>query len=198
MSLSSPKRLWLRRHLWFFIIGAPLVGFALGPFPGLGMIYRITDSLRGHPQGPHGTQPARFTGLWVRDESVLYDFLGQAFYLMPDGRFAGMRGMTERRWHFDANRLFIDAVSRCGNCYAGNVTTELKIVFKGDDEMTVIDGSVISQRGIVGRYRRFEITDHLRLDLTLLAESTDEEESFKARCVLRAIKDSESLSKFEG
>lgn len=161
------------------------------------MIYHISDFFRGHPQGYHGTQPARFVGLWVRDESVIYDFLGQAFYLMPDGRFAGMRGMTERRWHFDADRLFIDAVSRCGNCYAGNVTTELKVELKGEHEISVTSGSENPKRGILGTYRRVEITEAIRADLARRLESTDEVESFKARCVLSAIEDFEWHSRLD-
>src|SRR5438105_5040543 len=117
--MSSDSRLRKSRrgrNKMYFIIGVPLLCIALAPFPlGLGMIYPIRDILRGHPQWPHGAQPLNFVGLWIRDESVMYDFVGQAFYLMPDGRFAGLSGMTERRWHFDKNYLFIDSVSRCGN-----------------------------------------------------------------------------------
>src|SRR5688500_5453773 len=133
MSSDSQSKTWLGRNRWYFIIGAPLLWFVLAPFSlfGCGMIYPVWDVLRGHPAGRHGAQPPSFVGFWIREEVEMYDFLGQAFYLMPDGRFAGMAGMTSRRWHFDDDRLFIDSVARCGNCYQGNVTAEHSIRFVG-------------------------------------------------------------------
>jgi hypothetical protein len=170
--------------------------FALAPFPlGLGMIYPIRDHLRGHPEGPHGTQPRNFVGLWIREESVKYDFLGQAFYLMPDGRFAGMPGMTKRRWHFDDDCLYIDSVSLCGNCYQGNVTSEHTIKFIAADHLLVTNRNMNVKRGITGQYRRVEITDAFKSELSRLEESSDEGESFKARSALRAIEQFEILSK---
>jgi len=194
--LSSKFWTWLGRSKWYFIIGVPLICFALIPFPiGCGMIYPITDRLRGHPEGPHGSHPQRFAGLWIRDESVEFDFLGQAFYLMPDGRFAGMPGMTQRRWHFDDGCLFIDSVSRCGNCYQGNVTTEHMVTFNGATKMLVSNKDKNATRGIAGTYRRVEIDAALKANMNLLKESPDEVQSFRARMVLKAIDQFESLSK---
>lgn len=196
MSSRPPSRKsWLARNKMYFIVGVPLVCFALAPFPiGCGMIYPISDNLRGHPQKPHGAQPQHFVGLWIREESVMYDFLGQAFYLMPDGRFAGMQGMTVRRWHFDDECLFIDSVSRCVNCYQGNVTTEHTTKFNGADQLYITNRNENTTRGLAGNYLRVEITNELKSDLSLQAESKDEGESFKARCVLRAIEQFETLS----
>jgi hypothetical protein len=190
------RKSWLGRYKIVFIVGVPLLGFALAPFPlGLAMIYPIRDSLRGHPEGPHGVQPAKFVGLWICDESVMYDFVGQAFYLMPDGRFAGMPGMTVRRWHYDNDCLFIDSVSRCGNCYRGNVTTEHTIKSLGADQLVVTNRNEGAKRGIAGRYRKVEITGALKSELSLLKESTDEGVSFKARTLERVIGQFENLSK---
>jgi hypothetical protein len=124
----------------------------------------------------------------------MYDFLGQAFYLMPDGRIAGMGGMTARRWHFDNDRLFIDAVSRCGNCYRGNVTTEHTIRFVDADRLFVTNRDKDATRGVAGTYRRAQINAALTSEMSRLAESADERESFKARVVLRAIEQYEALS----
>ncbi len=110
------RKSWLSKNKWYFIVGLPLFSFVLGPFPfGIGLYFPIRDNLRGHPQGRHGTQPSDFFGLWVRDKSIEFDFIGQAFYLMPDSRFAQTTGMTERHWHFDNNCLFVDSFSRCGH-----------------------------------------------------------------------------------
>lgn len=180
------------------IVGIPLLCFALAPFPvGCGMIYPIRDTLRGHPEWPHGAHPQNLVGLWIREESVKYDFLGQAFYLMPDGRFAGMPGLTVRRWHFDDNCLFIDAVSRCGNCYRGNVTTEHTIQLIGADQLLITKRNKNAKRGIAGNYHRVPITGALKSELAGLEESQDEGVSFKARSALRAIEQFENLSKFE-
>ncbi len=198
MSSDSHLKRCLSRYKVFFIVGVPLLFFALTPFPlGCGMIYPIRDTLRGHPQGSHGTQPQKLVGLWIRDESMTFDFLGQAFYLMPDGRFAGMPGLTERRWHFDDNTLFIDSVSRCGNCYQGNITTEHTIRFVGADQLFVTSRNKKAQRGVAGKYQRVETTDALKSNMARLQESKDEGESFKSLSVLRAIKQFENLSKLK-
>lgn len=198
MAWGSQLTIWLGRNKWCFIVGVPLLCFALAPFPlGCGMIYPISDTLRGHPQGPHGAQPQNFVGLWIRDEAVMYDFLGQAFYLMPDGRFAGMGGMTERRWHFDDNCFFIDSVSRCGNCYQGNVTDEHTIRFIGADQLFVTNRDEDANRGIAGKYRRVEINGALKSEMSRLKDSVNEGESFKAHTVLRALEQFELLSKLK-
>jgi hypothetical protein len=176
----------------------PLLCFVLLPFPiGCGLIYPIRDVLRGHPAGTHGSQPQKFVGLWIRDETVEFDFLGQAFYLMPDGRLAGLTGMTERRWHFDNNCLFVDSVSRCGNCYSGNVTTEHTISFSGEGKMFVTNKNKAAKRGIAGNYRRAEITGDLKAEMSRLSRSANDDESFRARMVLRAVEMFEGLSKLE-
>jgi len=195
--VPSTSRLgnWICRKKWHFIVGVPLFSYALAPFPlGCGMIYPIRDTLRGHPERPHGTQPQNLVGLWIRDEPVMYDFLGQSFYLMPDGKFAGMSGMTVRRWHFDDSRLFIDSVSRCGNCYQGNVTTDHTIRFVGADYLFVTNRDMNAKRGIRGKYRRIEVDSALKSEMSRLQDSPDEGESFKARTVLGAIEQFETLS----
>lgn len=198
MTSVSRIRNVLGKYKVYLIIGVPLVFIALAPFPlGCGMIYPIGDSLRGHPQGPHGNHPQKFVGLWIRDETVMFDFLGQAFYLMPNGRFAGMSGMTERRWHFDDNSLYIDSVSRCGNCYQGNVTSEYSVRFIGTDQLLVENNSKDVKRGIGGKYRKFEITDNLKAELSRQEHSTDENGSFKARTIQRAIEQFERLSRLK-
>lgn len=199
MSSDSQAKTWLGRNKWYFIVGVPLLWFALAPFSlfGCGMIYPIRDTLRGHRQGPHGSQPPNLVGLWIRDEYVKYDFLGQAFYLMPDGRFAGIPGMTRRRWHFDDNRLFVDSVSLCGNCYQGNVTIEHTIKLVGADQLFVTNRDKAAKKGIAGEYRRVAVTGTLKSELKRLKESKDDSKSFKAHTVLMAIEQFENLSKFE-
>lgn len=179
---------WLSRNKWTLIIGTLLLGFVLVPFPiGMGMIYPIRDVLRGHPEGAHGTQPERFVGLWIREEAVRFDFQGQAFYLMPNGLVAGLNGMSSRRWHYDNNKFFTDTVSRCGNCYAGNITSAFKIEFRGNDEMVATNLDKETTRGIGGRYRRVEITDALKVEMKSLSDSEDENLNSKGRNVLRVI-----------
>jgi hypothetical protein len=198
MSSASKHRKWTLRNWAYFIVGLLLLGFAFAPLPiGLGMMYPITDALRGHPVGPHGAQPKNLVGLWVREESVMYDFVGQAFYLMPDGRLAGMSGMTTRRWHFDEGRLFVDSVSRCGNCYRGNVTAEYTIRFSGPDQLLVNNTDKNGRRGIAGKYRRVGVTGALKSRMSRLAKATDEAESFRGRMVLKAIENFEALSQFK-
>jgi len=160
----------------------------------MGMIYPIKDSLRGHPQKPHGTQPPKFVGFWIREETVMFDFVGEAFYLMPDGTFAGRSGMTSRHWHFDNNRLFVDSISRCGNCDRGNVTTEYTVNFVDSEQLLITNRDKSAKRGIGGTYRMVKITDDLKANLARMQESKDEDKSFKARCAIAAIEQFESLS----
>jgi hypothetical protein len=126
-------------------------------------------------------------GLWVRDETVIYDYKGQAFYLMPDGKIAGTQGMTFRRWHFDNDNLFLDSWSGCGNCYHGVQTTERTAEFSGPDTLLITDKTGAAKKGVVGKYRRVKITEALKSELDLLRKSENEEESFKARCTVNAI-----------
>jgi hypothetical protein len=195
MPSNSRSRKWLLRHKWWLIVGAPLLWIVLAPFPtGLGMIYPIWDILRGHPAGRHGAQPQNLVGFWIRDEVEMYDFLGTAFYLMPDGRFAGMPGMTVRRWHFDDDRLFVDAVSRCGNCYRGSATTQYTIQLVGADRLLVTPVDKDADRGIGGSYLKVEINPALRSRMGRLEKSVEEDESFRARTVLMAIEQHEVMS----
>jgi hypothetical protein len=185
----------LGSKIWYFIIGVPLLSFAFAPFPGLGLGSNIRDILRGHPGWAHGSHPQKFVGLWIRDDLVRHDFRGQAFYLLADGRVAGMAGMTERRWHYDDDRLFIDSVSRCGNCYDGQHTAEHAVTFSGADKMTAINADKSATRGIMGTYNRVEITDTLKSKMNHLAKSNKYDEEWDgARVVLAAIKQFELMS----
>lgn len=186
MSAISKIGKQLSRKKWYFILGVPILVGALAPFPGLGLIYAITDRLRGHPEGQHGTQPQNLAGLWIRRETVMYDFAGQSFFLSPDGKVLGFYGMTRRHWHYDNDRLFIDAVSGCGNCYRGNVTSEHKIQLLGPDQLLVTRENG-GDRGVAGVYTRVQIDDALKSRMSRLAESQDENERFNARMVLKAI-----------
>jgi|CXWL01.1.fsa_nt_gi hypothetical protein len=196
MASNGQIKSWVGKGILCFILGGILL-FILAPMPGLGAIFPIWDNLRGHPQRTHGTHPQNFVGLWVRDEVKMFDFVGQAFYLMPDGELAGYLGMTRRHWHFDDNSFFVDSVSLCGNCYRGNVTTEHTVKFDGADQMIVGNKKKSATRGVSGLYHRVEITDELRSELNCLKKSEDENESFKAGSVLRAIEHIETLSRFK-
>lgn len=162
------------------------VGFLLLPIIEP-YFYAIRDHLRGHPKGAHGTHPQKFVGLWVREETVMYDYRGQAFYLMPDGKIAGTEGMTFLRWHFDNNIFFLDSWSGCGNGYMGVQTTERTAEFSGRDALLISDKSGGAKKGVLGKYRRVKITEALKSELDLLQKSENEEESFRARCTLSAI-----------
>ena len=113
---------------------------------------------------------------------------------MPDGYVAQNGGMTERRWHFDRDRLFIDAVSRCGNCYQGNVTSEFKTKFVGHNQLTITSTGKVSERGIGGVYRRIPITATLKNEMSLLSKSDNYAEFSKAVTVLNAIETFEKAS----
>jgi len=189
-------RSWIGRKKVFLFVASLPIGFVLAPFPiGMGLIYPIRDHLRGHPQGRHGTQLPKFVGLWVRDNTIAHDFVGQSFYLMPDGRFAGMTGLTERRWHFDDKRLFIDAVSHCGNCYQGNVTAAFTTKFLDPDRLLVTNQNKDATKGIGGLYRRVKITDGLKSKLNQLQVSGDDASSFKAWQEFKVIEMFDLISK---
>jgi hypothetical protein len=159
------------------------------------MFYLTTDYLRGHPQGRHGAQPEHLVGLWSRDVTVESDFLGQAFYLMPDGRLVGTPGLTFRRWHFDNNKLYVDSVSMCGNCFQGNVTTERLVSFESVDRINISDPNGEVRSGIVGKYSRVVISPQFKAELRKREESESEKESFKARRMLMVIEHFERLTK---
>ncbi len=175
-----------RGRRWIYLVAFLAVGFLLLPIIEP-YFYAIRDQLRGHPQGAHGTHPQKFVGLWVREETVMYDYRGQAFYLMPDGKIAGTQGMTFRRWHFDNNTFFLDSWPGCGNAFRGVETTERTAEFSGPDTLLITDKTGATERGVVGKYRRFKITEALKSELGLLRKSENEEESFKARCTVNAI-----------
>jgi len=186
---------WLGRNKLYFIVAVPLVAFALAPFPiGCAMIYRITDTLRGHSERPHGTQPRNLVGLWIRKKAVMYDSLGEAFYLMPDGRVAGRAGMTRRYWHFDEGHLFIDSVSTCGNCYRGTITKEHTIRFLGPDRLAIAGRDKGSNREMGGEYARVSVNEDLKARMRRLQNSENEEEWFKARVVLQTVEQFEAMT----
>ncbi len=194
---TQSRRRWVQRGKIFAVVGLPTLLvlaffslFGLGPF-----VYPITDALRGHPHGRHGTQPLKFIGLWVRDETVEYDSFGQAFYLTSDGRFAGSMGMTERRWHFDKGHFYVDSISHCGNCNHGNITTEASVTFTDADHMTLSSKDTVEGRGLVGHYRRVQITPDYTALVAKQMDSEDDTTSFRARSVERAIQHFEFLSK---
>ena len=91
----------------------------------------------------------------------------------------------------------VDAVSRCGNCYQGNVTSEHSIRFASVNQMFVTNRDKNAKRGIAGKYRRVEINGALKSEMNRLKESPDEGASFKARTVLRAIEQFDQLSKLK-
>jgi hypothetical protein len=201
-SNQTPRqRSWLARKKMYFIFGVPLLWFVLSPYPfgyGMGMIYPIRDELRGHPTRLHGSHPQKLVGLWVRDEYVQFDFVGQAFYLMPNGRFASSPGMTQRQWHFDDSRLFIDSVSRCGNCYQGNFTTEHTITLVGADQIVVSPvQKENAKKGVVGTYRRVQVDGVYKREMERLAKSENEEEGFRGQRALLAITQFEVFSKLK-
>jgi hypothetical protein len=194
---TARPRSWLRRNKVAIFIGAPLLFFLLAPFPiGCGFIYEVEDELSGHPRRLHGDHPQNLVGLWVRDEYIEFDFTGQAFYLLSNGRFAGNPGMTIRQWHADGDRLFIDSVSLCGNGYVGNVTSVHTVEFLGPDQMLVAHvTNANAKRGIMGTYRRVELTDAYKEEMERLSKSEDEEQNFRGYRTLLAIQQYEVWSK---
>ncbi len=151
-------------------------------------LYALRSSLSAHPERDHGTHPAQFLGLWVKEEPVEFGFRANAIGFLADGEFAGTRGTLRRSWHFDDSRMYFDHVSCCGNCYQGVVTAAFKVEFDGDDRIkltvTEYDGYA---RDIGGWYRRTEITDELVARMESQKDLDDYAISSQARSVLDAI-----------
>lgn len=184
---------WIK-NIWLYLVAVMAIGFLFSPAFGV-FYFPLRDQLRGHPQAAHGTHPENFVGLWVRDEVVLNDTYGQAFYLMSDGRVAGTSSLTFRRWHFDANALYIDSWSGCGNSYCGVETTELSAEFDGPNSLRISSGSDSTAKGVGGTYRRVIVNETLKSELDLRQMSDDEKQQFKARMTLDAVRQFEDLSK---
>lgn len=188
----KPKS-WIK-NMWLYLVAFMAIGFLFSPAFSA-FYFPIRDQLRGHPQADHGTHPEKFVGLWVRDEVNLYDSMGQAFYLMSDGRVAGTSSMRFRRWHFDANTLYIDSWSGCGNSYKGVETTELSVNFNGPSLLRISSRSGSATKGVGGTYRRVIVNEALKSDLEHRQMSGDEKQRFKARMMLDAVRQFEVLSK---
>ncbi|HXH60755.1 MAG TPA: hypothetical protein VNI20_05295, partial [Fimbriimonadaceae bacterium] len=60
---KSGKVIVTASRLFLVALVSIVLLYFLAPWPGLGMIYSITDPLRGHPDSRHGTQPSKFVGL---------------------------------------------------------------------------------------------------------------------------------------
>ncbi len=190
-----PKNRKRARWILFTVIGVPCLLFVLAPFPGMAMIYAITDPLRGHPSWEHGEHPAEFEGLWVNEEPVDFGFDHNVISFSPGGQMPNY-GMTRRKWHADRETLYIDGVSGCGNCYRGVRTQTLEVEFDGADRMRLTRREPSrDDRGIGGWYVRTPITDDLKQRMTLQAEVDDYALSSQARSILRVIEDSEGHRK---
>lgn len=184
-----------RKKIWVFVV-VGIYACLTWCAPVLSAYYvRMRDQLRGHPYAAHGTHPEKFAGLWVRDHVVLDDPKGQAFYLMSDGRMAGRSNNTRRRWHFDANTLYIDFVYRDTGDFSGVHTTEFFATFDGPNSLRIWSRSGSATKGIGGTYRRVIVNDALKPDLFSLMSSGDEKQRFKARMMLDAVSEYEYLSK---
>ncbi len=170
----------------------PLLWFLLAPFPGMALIYSITDPLRGHPESKHGTNPKSFIGLWVKEEPVEFGFTSNSLAFVEDGSFARRSGTSRRSWHYDDSRLSFDRVSGCGNCYRGVVTSDFSVEFEGNDRMKLTQVANGYERDVKGWYRRTKITEELKTRMTLQAKLEDYTLMSQATSILDAI---EQLSK---
>lgn len=169
------------------IIGVPCLWFVLAPFPGMAMVYAITDPLRGHPNWEHGEHPSEFEGLWVNEKPVEFGFDQDVVSLAAGGKMPGY-GMTRRKWHSEKGTLYIDGVSGCGNCYCGVMTQTLTVEFDGPDRMRLSRRpQANNDRGIGGWYVRTPITKELKQTMEKQAELEDYVLSSQARSVLEAI-----------
>ena len=180
------KRL-IKRAAVTSVIAVPLLWFVFAPFPGLGMIYSITDPLRGHPHSKHGTQPSGFVGLWVKENPVEFGLISNAIALLADGHIGQHTGTSRYTWHFDESLFSLDKVSGCGNCFRGVVTSEFIVEFDGKDRMKLTPASSYSQRDIEGWYRRMDMTQELHEKMTEQAKLDDYALSSQARAILIAF-----------
>lgn len=191
--MTDARARFLKRTAIVSIVAAPFLWFVLAPFPGLGLIYSITDPLRGHPHSKHGTQPTKFVGLWVQEVTKEFGSKEKAFFLMDNWDVADIPSTSQRTWHYDDGRLVIDSVSGCGNCYSGIVTGEYTVTFDGADrmELTHVDGH---DHHYFGWYRRVEITDALREAIEQQMRSESDLEARQAKMVMFAIEQYEHKS----
>lgn len=191
--MQEGRERFLKRAAVTSVIAVPFLWFVLAPWPGLGLIYSITDPLHGHPSRAHGTQPAEFVGMWMQEEPEQYRMRSSAFILMPSSDVADMPVMAYRRWHFDDGLLNIDQWSRCGNCYMGVINGKFRVAFDGGDRMklTYVGGY---DHDYSGWYRRADFNDDLRAEMEAQRESVDEIESMQARGALFAIEQYEFKS----
>ena len=185
--MQESRKRFLKRAVVTSVIAVPLLWLVLAPFPGLGMIFLITDALRGHPHSKHGTQPSKFVGFWVREQPVEFGFSSEAFFLMQDSTVATTPGLARRSWHFDSDVLSLDYVSLCGNCYAGVRTSDFTVQFDGPDRLQLTPVHAMRETGVHGWYRRTEITDELKKVMNKLLEKEYSTEASHGHSVLRAI-----------
>lgn len=191
--MQEGRERFLKRAAVTSVIAVPFLWYFLAPWPGLGLIYSITDPLHGHPSGAHGTQPAEFVGMWLQEEPEQYRMRSSAFVLMPSSDVADMPGMSYRRWHFDDGLLNIDQWSRCGNCYMGVINGKFRVEFDGSDRMKLshVDGH---DHDYEGWYRRVEVTDELTAAMEEHKLAEDELLAMQARGALFAIEQYEYKS----
>jgi hypothetical protein len=169
------------------VVATPCLWFILAPFPGMGLVYSITDPLRGHPNRPHGSHSAALLGLWVKDGPIDFGYFANALALSPNGKFSRTTGMSRYSWHNDDSRLYLDYVSGCGNCYAGVVTREYRIEFDGSDRIRLTPVSTGRVNDVEGWYTRTEVTDELVAKMESLKDVEDYAISSQAMSVLDAI-----------
>lgn len=191
--MATTKKRKIVRTVVTIVITLPILWFILMPFPGMGLIFAIIDPLRGHPHGPHGTQPEKFVGMWIQEEPEMYGFRSSAFILMDNSRVADGPGMSFRHWHVDNDRFFVDYMSRCGNCYAGNQTGEYEYEFDGSDRMKITHVEGTFNLRYKGWYRRVEVTDEFVRKMEELEKSDYDAIGSQARWALFAIEQYESI-----
>jgi hypothetical protein len=185
--VQEGRERFLKRAAVTSVIAVPLLWFVLAPFPGLGLIYSITDPLRGHPHSKHGTQPSEYVGLWVKENPVEFGFISNAISLLADGHIGQQTGTSRLSWHFDDSLFSLDRVSGCGNCYRGVLTSDFKVEFDGKDRIKLTPVESYSLRDIEGWYQRMDMTQDLRDRMTEQAKHDDDAISAQARAILRAF-----------
>ncbi len=171
------------------IIAFPFLWFILAPFPGLGLIYSITDPLRGHPHGPHGKQPEEFVGMWMQEEPEEFGFRASAFFLMGDSTVADGPGMSFENWHVKKGTFYVDYMSRCGNGYAGNQTGKYEYEFDGADRMKLTHVIGTYDMDYSGWYQRVEVTDEFVREMEELEQSGHDAAASQARWAVFSIED---------
>ena len=185
--MKPEKKRFYKKVVITAVVAVPLLWFILAPFPGMAMIYSITDPLRGHPHRPHGNQPGEFVGMWMQEEPEEYGFRATAFILLGDSNVANGGGMSSLRWHVEGDTFFGDYMSRCGNCYAGNLTGKYEYEFDGPDRLKLTHVDETFNLKYSGWYRRTEITEELVTELEELEKLGREAKSSQALWALLAI-----------